>query len=164
MKPVVELDGESLTIPQVAEVAERRIDVRLAASARRRMEASRAWVASAAGDASGLTVYGVNTGYGSLARVRISEERIEELSWNLLQSHAAGTGPRMDDASVRAMMLLRANALAKGASGCRPELVDTLCRMLAADVLPEVPSRGSCGLLGRPGAARAPRSRGVLRT
>jgi len=154
VRPVVELDGESLTIPQVADVADRRIEVRLADRARTRMEASHAWVAQAARgdvrDAEGhtLPVYGVNTGYGSLARVRISEERIEELSWNLLQSHAAGTGPRMDDRSVRAMMLLRANALAKGASGCRPQLVDTLCQMLAHDVLPEVPSRGSCGSSG----------------
>ncbi len=154
MKPVVELDGESLTIPQVADVAERRIDVRLAEAARARMAASHDWVMDAArgrirdADGESIGVYGVNTGYGSLARVRISEERIEELSWNLLRSHAAGTGPRMDDASVRAMMVLRANALAKGASGCRPELVDTLCTMLAHDVLPEVPSRGSCGSSG----------------
>ena len=154
MRPIVELDGESLTIPQVAEVAERRIEVRLANAARVRMEASHAWVAGAARgdvrdeDGDTLTVYGVNTGYGSLARMRISEERIEELSWNLIQSHAAGTGPRMDDRSVRAMMLLRANALSKGASGCRPQLVDTLCQMLAHDVLPEVPSRGSCGSSG----------------
>ncbi|MEO0603647.1 MAG: aromatic amino acid ammonia-lyase [Myxococcota bacterium] len=154
MRPVVELDGESLTIPQVADVAERRVEVRLADAARERMTASLSWVSDAASgrlrDDAGetLSVYGVNTGYGSLARVRISSERIEELSWNLLRSHAAGTGPRMDDASVRAMMVLRANALAKGASGCRPELVDTLCAMLAKDVLPEVPSRGSCGSSG----------------
>ncbi|MEN0063774.1 MAG: aromatic amino acid ammonia-lyase [Myxococcota bacterium] len=154
MKPVVELDGASLTIARVADVAERRQEVRLAEAARARMAKSHAWVADAAQgtirDAEGqtLSVYGVNTGYGSLARVRISEERIEELSWNLLQSHAAGVGPRMDDVSVRAMMLLRANALAKGASGCRPELVDTLCQMLAHDVLPVVPSRGSCGSSG----------------
>jgi histidine ammonia-lyase len=95
-----------------------------------------------------MPVYGVNTGYGSLARVRIDGDQIRALSWNLIRSHAAGVGPPVPADAVRAMMLLRANALARGASGCRPELVDTLCAMLAAGVIPEVPSRGSCGSSG----------------
>ena len=151
---MVELDGDSLTIPKVAAVARDRSEVTLDPAARQRMLASRAWVEDVAAgrltDAAGrpLTVYGINTGYGSLARVRIDAERIAELSWNLIQSHAAGVGPPVDRAVVRAMMLLRANALAKGASGCRPALVELLCAMLNRDVVPEVPSRGSCGSSG----------------
>ena len=83
-----------------------------------------------------------------MARVRIPPARIRELSANLIRSHAAGVGPPLPDEVVRAMMLLRANALAKGASGCQPELVDTLVAMLHAGVTPEVPSRGSCGSSG----------------
>ena len=108
------------------------------------MAASHAWV-------DGIThmpVYGVNTGYGSLARVRIDSHQISELSWNLVRSHAAGVGPEVPVADVRAMMLLRANALAKGASGCRPVLVERLNEMLNAEVTPVVPSRGSCGSSG----------------
>ena len=135
-------------------VARMQRSVGLGSEARSRMEASHAWVSRAARgelrdeDGDPLVIYGVNTGYGSLARVRISLDRSEELSWNLFMSHAAGVGPRMPDATVRAMMLLRANALAKGASGCRPALVDLLCQMLNRGVLPEVPSRGSCGSSG----------------
>ena len=154
MFDVIEIDGESLTIRTVDAVARQGQVVRLAKAARERMAASYAWVDGAArGEArdengEALPIYGVNTGYGSLARVRISMDRSEELSWNLIRSHAAGVGPRMPDEVVRAMMLLRANALAKGASGCRPELVDLLCSMLEKGVHPEVPSRGSCGSSG----------------
>jgi len=151
---VVVLDDGALTLADVAAVARGRAAVRLGDSARQRMQRSHAWVASAAegalrdADGESLPVYGVNTGYGSLARVRIDHEKIRELSWNLVRSHAAGVGPRMPDDAVRGMMLLRANALSRGASGCRPALVDTLCGMLAAGVVPEVPSRGSCGSSG----------------
>jgi histidine ammonia-lyase len=148
------LDGESLTLPLVAAVARKAAVPRLAAAARERMARSAAWVAQAArgevraADGGELPIYGVNTGYGSLARVRIDPDQIRDLSWNLIRSHAAGVGPPVPAEQARAMMLLRANALAKGASGCRPELVDTLCAMLEADVVPVVPSRGSCGSSG----------------
>ena len=118
------------------------------------MEASRDWVAAAAAgevrdaDGSPLPVYGVNTGYGSLARMRIPAEDIERLSWNLIRSHAAGMGEPVAPDVVRAMMLLRANALAKGASGCRPVLVERLLEMLEKGVTPIVPSQGSCGSSG----------------
>ncbi len=108
------------------------------------MVASHEWVAGV----SHMPVYGVNTGYGSLARVRIDTHQISQLSWNLVRSHAAGVGPEVEVASVRAMMILRANALAKGASGCRPVLVERLNEMLNAHVTPVVPSRGSCGSSG----------------
>lgn len=151
---MIALDGQSLDISTVARVARQRLPVALDSSARARMEASCAWVARAARgevtapDGEPLPVYGVNTGYGSLARVRIAPEHIERLSLNLLRSHAAGVGPALPEEAVRGMMLLRANALAKGASGCRPVLVDTLCAMLDKGVIPEVPSQGSCGSSG----------------
>jgi histidine ammonia-lyase len=148
------IDGSGLTLPLVAEVARAGRACALTDEARARMGRSLAWVrAAAAGDLRAddgepLAVYGVNTGYGSLARIRIAPERIEALSWNLIRSHAAGVGEPVADEVVRAMMLLRANALAKGASGCRPEIVDTLLAMLGRGVVPEVPSQGSCGSSG----------------
>lgn len=151
---MVELDGEGLSIPVVAQVARDGVSVRLAPHARERMMQSYDWVRAASqgelrgDDGNPLTIYGVNTGFGSLARVPISLDRSAELSWNLMRSHAAGVGPRMSHEAVRAMMLLRANALAKGASGCRPALVELLCAMLEHGVLPEVPSQGSCGSSG----------------
>jgi histidine ammonia-lyase len=148
------LDGQSLTLEAVAEIAAGRRIPRLHPQARARMERSFDWVMRVAeaglavpgGDPQ--SVYGVNTGYGSLARVRIDQAQIRQLSWNLIRSHAAGVGPPVARPMARAMMLLRANALAKGASGCRPALVDTLCTMLERDVVPEIPSRGSCGSSG----------------
>jgi histidine ammonia-lyase len=152
--PDVSLDGASLTLADVAAVAQGRRGVRLDEGARGRMARSFAWVMAAAGgevvDAQGqsLPVYGVNTGYGSLARERIPSEQVTRISWNLIQSHAAGVGPDLPHEQVRAMMLLRANTLAKGASGCKVDLVDTLIAMLNAGVVPVVPSRGSCGSSG----------------
>src|SRR5688500_5343404 len=151
---MLRLTGQSLDLGDVARIARVGVAVALDDAARVRMEASAAWVRAAARgesvDAAGLplAVYGVNTGYGSLARVHIPKEHIEALSLNLVRSHAAGVGVPLDAEAVRAMMLLRANALAKGASGCRPAIVDTLCAMLARDVVPEVPSQGSCGSSG----------------
>jgi histidine ammonia-lyase len=142
----VTIDGSSLTPATVAAVAREGAKAALDPAARTRMAASLAWVAQAV-DA-GMPVYGVNTGYGSLARVRIPRDRIEALSMNLVRSHAAGVGPPLPHDAVRGMMLLRANALAKGASGCRPELVEALLAMLAAGVTPEIPARGSCGSSG----------------
>jgi histidine ammonia-lyase len=110
------------------------------------MERSLAWVQSVThGDA---PIYGINTGFGSLARVRIPPESTATLSRNLIRSHAAGVGPKAPEEVVRAMMLLRANALARGVSGCRPALVETLLQMLAAGVVPVVPRQGSCGSSG----------------
>ncbi len=148
------LDGASLTLGDIVRVARQRAPVQLTDPARAAMERTASWVSAAAAgtltDTAGapMSVYGVNTGYGSLARVRIGPADIQQLSWNLVRSHAAGVGRPVPHDAVRAMMLLRANALAKGASGCRPALVDTLAAMLDADVVPEVPSQGSCGSSG----------------
>lgn len=142
----VTIDGASLTPESVAWVARDLASVGLDPAARARMEVSLAWIRGAV--ESGLPVYGVNTGYGSLARVRIPRDKIEALSMNLVRSHAAGVGPPLGTDAVRGMMLLRANALAKGVSGCRPALVETLLAMLDRQVTPEIPSRGSCGSSG----------------
>ncbi len=143
--PVV-IDGQHLTFADVVAVARFGRPVQLADAARARMQKSLVWVQQAGtGD---KPVYGVNTGFGSLARVRIAAEQRATLSWNLMRSHAAGVGDALPVPTVRAMMLLRANALSKGASGCRPLLVDTICAMLAAGITPVVPERGSCGSSG----------------
>lgn len=143
--PIV-LDGRSLTVDTVLAVARGGARASLAEDARALMERSLAWVqAMTHGDA---PIYGINTGFGSLARVRIPPESTAALSRNLIRSHAAGVGPPAPAEVVRAMMLLRANALARGASGCRPALVETLLAMLAAGVIPVVPRQGSCGSSG----------------
>ena len=150
----IALNGQSLDLATVARVAREGVPVALDPAARERMEASLGWVRSAANgdvvgdDGESLPVYGVNTGYGSLARVRIAKEHIRALSLNLIRSHAAGVGQPLPPEVVRATMLLRANALAKGASGCRPAMVDALCAMLQRGVIPEIPSQGSCGSSG----------------
>ncbi len=151
---LLRIDGHTLDLSDVVSVARQSRGTVLDADARTRMEASCAWVeqvaAGAIRDADGapLSVYGVNTGFGSLARIAIDGSQSRMLSWNLMQSHAAGVGPRVAPDVTRAMMLLRANALAKGASGCRPALVETILAMLDRDVVPEVPSQGSCGSSG----------------
>jgi histidine ammonia-lyase len=98
--------------------------------------------------ADGATVYGVTTGFGDLANVRIDPARTAQLQHNLVRSHAAGVGPPLPVEVVRAMLLLRANTLAIGLSGVRPELPELLCSMLNAGVHPLIPSRGSVGASG----------------
>ncbi|MDP6934432.1 MAG: histidine ammonia-lyase, partial [Myxococcota bacterium] len=144
--PPLALNGHTLTLDQVVEVARGGRELVLDEQARARMATSRAWVARACKGS--RPVYGINTGFGSLARVRIPPEHSATLSMNLIRSHAAGVGPELPADVVRAMMLLRANALAKGVSGCRPRLVEVVLQMLNADVVPVVPSQGSCGSSG----------------
>ncbi len=153
MSPLV-LDGESLSLLDLVAVARARREVELSPKARAAMRQSLDWVLEAAEgrlcDESGnpRSVYGINTGFGSLARVRIPKEKSSELSRNLVRSHAAGVGSPAPRDVARAMVVLRANALAKGASGCRPILVDRLLDLLNAGIDPAVPSQGSCGSSG----------------
>ena len=142
----VSLDGYALRLLDVAAVADDAAPVSLAPDARTRMQQSRAVVESLA--ARGEAVYGVTTGFGKLSDIAIPAERLAQLQLNLVRSHAAGVGPRLDERIVRAMMLLRANCLAKGFSGARPELVDLLCAMLNARLWPDVPEQGSVGASG----------------
>ena len=140
------LTGNELAFPQLYSVALHHETVSLSADAIARMEASRAVVDRLV--ASGKTAYGINTGFGKLASVRISSEQVRQLQVNLVRSHACGVGEPLSEAETRAMMLLRANALAKGLSGIRPSVVETLIRMLNAGVHPVIPSQGSVGASG----------------
>jgi histidine ammonia-lyase len=140
------LTGNDLTFTQLYAVALRHEPVSLSPEAVTRMKASRAVVDHLV--ASGKTAYGINTGFGKLASVRISADQVRQLQINLVRSHACGVGAPLSEAETRAMMLLRANALAKGLSGIRPTVVETLCAMLNAGVHPAIPSQGSVGASG----------------
>ena len=140
------LDGNSLTLDQLLAIADDRALVGLAAAALDRVRAARAVVdRKAAGD---TPVYGINTGFGSLAEVPIPRESLAALQLNLIRSHAAGVGDPLPARSVRAMMALRANVLAKGYSGIRPATLEALIALLNRRVHPLVPSRGSVGASG----------------
>ncbi len=140
------IDGNSLTLADVVRVARERRSVRLDPGARALMERVREIVERKL--ASGEVVYGVNTGFGKLSDVAIPPGRLAELQVNLVRSHAAGVGPDLPEDEVRAMMLLRANVLAKGHSGVRPELAELLLGMLNAGLYPPVPEQGSVGASG----------------
>src|ERR1700682_2520407 len=140
------LTGNDLSFQQLRAVALQHESVSLHPSAIERMKSSRAVVDKLV--ASGLTAYGINTGFGKLASVRISTEQVRQLQVNLGRSHCCGVGTPLNEAETRSMILLRANALAKGFSGIRPEVVETLCAMLNAGVHPEIPSQGSVGASG----------------
>ncbi len=142
----IALSGNDLTFQQLYDAALRGQNVSLTPAAMERMKASRAVVERVV--ASGATAYGINTGFGKLASVRISAEQVRQLQVNLVRSHASGVGAPLSEAETRAMMLLRANALAKGLSGVRPRVVETLCQMLNAKVHPVIPSQGSVGASG----------------
>jgi histidine ammonia-lyase len=140
------LNGQLLTLTQIEAVSLANCRVEIAPEARARMEASRATIEEIL-DA-GQTVYGVNTGFGKLSDVRIPHESLAQLQTNLVRSHAGGVGNPLSEAESRAMLLLRANVLAKGFSGNRPALVDLLVAMLNASVHPVIPEKGSVGASG----------------
>jgi histidine ammonia-lyase len=142
----IQINGEHLDFPQLYRVVFEGEKVELAAPARERMLASRAVIERLI--ASDQAVYGVNTGFGKMASVRISREQIGELQVNLVRSHACGVGAALSENETRAMLLLRANAIAKGFSGVRPLVAETLCAMLNSGVHPVIPSQGSVGASG----------------
>ena len=146
MSATVTLDGRSLTIADVVAVARHDARVAVAPETRQRVTRSRAEVEAAV--ARGDTIYGVNTGFGKLAHVRIPPDDLRALQLNLIRSHASGVGEPLPVEAVRAMMLLRANVLLMGTSGVRPVIPDTLVAMLNAQVHPTVPSQGSVGASG----------------
>src|SRR5437773_140294 len=143
---MITLDGSSLTIEQLVAIADRGERVGLADAARDRVRASRAVVDRRA--QSDTPAYGINTGFGSFADVRIPSDALEALQLNLLRSHAAGLGAPLPARAVRATMALRANVLAKGFSGISVETLEALLALLNHDVHPRVPSRGSVGASG----------------
>ncbi|MFX1481981.1 MAG: histidine ammonia-lyase [Promethearchaeota archaeon] len=142
----VRVDGESLTIEDVVNVARRNEPVQLDDSVISRVESSREVVEKAMRE--GRVVYGVNTGFGELAHVSIDKEDLARLQVNLVRSHSVGVGTPFSHEVVRGMMLLRANALAKGYSGVRLVVIETLIEMLNKDVTPLVPQKGSVGSSG----------------
>jgi histidine ammonia-lyase len=142
----VGLDGRSLTIEQVGVVARSGARVELTVPARDRVAAARAGIEARI--AAGEVIYGVNTGFGRLADVRIPDEQLGQLQRNLLRSHACGVGEPFPEDVVRAMLLLRANVLAGGYAGVRPVVVERLIDLLNAGVHPVVPCRGSVGASG----------------
>jgi histidine ammonia-lyase len=142
--PVV-LDGEALTIEQV-EAVSRNETVSLSPAALARMQASREPVERlAAGEA---PIYGVNTGVGLLADIRIAREELDLLQINVVRSHAVGVGQPLERSVARAMMLIRANVLAKGFSGIRPAVAELICGLLNRGVTPVIPEQGSVGASG----------------
>lgn len=143
---LVLLDGEHLSLADVRAVAESRAEVSLSPAAIEKMNRSREPVERlAAGDE---PIYAVNTGVGLLADVRIERGEIEQLQVNVVRSHSTGVGPPMSREVVRAMMLIRANVLAKGFSGIRPLIAERLCDFLNRGVTPVVPEQGSVGASG----------------
>jgi histidine ammonia-lyase len=143
--PVV-LDGNALTIDDVFSVAVRSAPVSLAPAARERALQSRRHVEALV--ERNAVAYGVTTGFGKLSDVVIPIDRIAELQVNLIRSHAAGVGALLPEREVRAMMLLRANVIATGYTGARPDLAELLIGMLNAGLHPPVPEQGSVGASG----------------
>src|SRR6266481_4229502 len=142
----MELNGEQISLVQLAAVASGGEAVHITDLARPRILASRKLIEQII--ERDAVVYGVNTGFGKLADVRIGRHELRQLQLNLVRSHACGIGNRLSEPEVRAMMLLRANVLALGLSGVRCELIELLCEMLNRRIYPVVPEKGSVGASG----------------
>ena len=143
---MLELDGQRLSLAQVVAVARGEERVAFSSQARTRLEQSRRVVEAII--AEDRSVYGVNTGFGKLSDIHIEQSDLRALQLNLVRSHACGLGAPLSIAESRAMLLLRANVLALGYSGCRPLLVETLVAMLERGVTPIIPEKGSVGASG----------------
>jgi len=144
---LLEIDGHHLTLENTERVAHGTAgEVRLAASAKGALVSARRLVEDMV--AQGQRVYGVTTGFGRLAEVVIPPEQRVELQRNVIRSHASGLGAPLDRAATRALMLLRANTLAHGHSGCSPRAVELLLDCLNAGIHPVVPEFGSVGASG----------------
>ena len=140
------IDGETLTIENVHEVAFDRRRVTLHPHAIEKMTSSRTVIEAIVNE--DRAVYGVSTGFGKLSDVHVGHEQITPLQHNLVRSHASGIGDPFGEEECRALMLLRANVLAKGLSGVRPVVVERLCDLLNHHVYPAIPCRGSVGASG----------------
>jgi histidine ammonia-lyase len=146
VRPTILLDGDSLSLEDLSRVASGDAAAALAPRAAARVDAARAVIERAV--AEDRVVYGVTTGFGNFANVHIPQTKLKELQLNLVRSHAAGTGPALATHAVRAVMLLRANCLAKGFSGIRRQTLELLLACLEAGVHPVVPAQGSVGASG----------------
>ncbi|MFJ5789424.1 histidine ammonia-lyase [Lysinibacillus sp. NPDC093197] len=143
---VIQLDGHTLTTTQIDQIARGDVQVAIAPNALERVQASRARIEKRLTD--GHTIYGVNTGFGKLSDVQIAEADNELLQLNLLRADAVGVGVPLETTIVRSMMVLRANALAKGYSGIRQETLQLLVALINHNVHSIVPSQGSVGASG----------------
>ena len=143
---VLELNGQPLSLEQIHQVAGGSMDAAIAPAARQGIEASQAVVERIV--TSNETAYGINTGFGKLSDVRISSGDLQQLQRNLVRSHACGLGEPLEEAEVRAMLLLRANVLAKGLSGVSYQLIELLVALLKSRVHPVIPAKGSVGASG----------------
>jgi histidine ammonia-lyase len=143
---MLELDGQRLSLQQVADVARGALQVGLSEQARVRIERARRIVEKIIDE--GRIVYGVNTGFGKLSDVHIEPGALRQLQLNLVRSHSCGVGSALSESETRAMLLLRANVLALGYSGARTAIVDMLVRLLERGVHPVIPEKGSVGASG----------------
>ena len=142
----VYIDGETLTIEDVVKVARKNTAVVLSKKAKEKVKESRQILEKMV--ESNKTIYGVNTGFGALSKIKISPLNIKKLQLNLIKSHSTGIGNPLETDIVRATMLLRVNTLAKGNSGIRLETLETLVEMLNKKVHPIIPAKGSVGASG----------------
>ena len=140
------VDNQLVALTELRQAWMEPVRVELGPEAQRRIAESRELIEDVV--AHGDTVYGVNTGFGQLASVRIGDDELAELQENLVRSHAVGVGVDLDDETVRLIMLMKVIALAEGFSGVRLELVDTLCALINNEIYPRIPSRGSVGASG----------------
>ena len=141
------LRGEGVRIQDVVKVSRREYSkFELSAEARMKMQASRKYIEDRI--AKGEVMYGINTGFGAFSSVRISDSELEQLQKNLIRSHSMGVGEPFTREQTRAIMFLRANALARGHSGIRPAVVEKILEFLNEDILPVIPSQGSVGASG----------------
>lgn len=144
--PEVHIDGEKLTIEDVVKVTRKNWKVVIPEKVRKKVEKSREVLEKLVKE--NHVIYGVNTGFGALSNIVISPQEIKQLQLNLIRSHSTGIGKPLDTEIVRALMLLRANTLAKGYSGIRFETLETLVNMLNKGVHPTIPAKGSVGASG----------------
>src|SRR5438067_5465094 len=142
----ITLDPGRLTLAQLRSLWSAPATVAVHGAARAAIDASSAAIARVVSQS--RVVYGVNTGFGSLARTRIDASRLAELQRALVLSHAAGTGALLDDAVVRVVIAQKVAALARGYSGVRYDIIDALVKLMNASVLPCIPSQGSVGASG----------------
>jgi histidine ammonia-lyase len=143
---LMELSGRRLSLEEISSVAKGGVGLSVSNAALDRIRSTRAVVEKLLSES--RVVYGVNTGFGKLADIRIPDSELEALQLDLVRSHACGLGPPLSVPETRAMMLLRANVLALGYSGCRTELVVSLLEMMEREVHPLVPEKGSVGASG----------------
>lgn len=146
LKGSFELKGESLKVQDLYHLAHNKIQITLAFQAREKMISSRSYIEKRiqVGD----VMYGVNTGFGAFSSVVISKEQVVDLQKNLIRSHSVGVGSPFTPQQTKAMMILRANALARGHSGVRPTVVEKIIEFISKDIFPVIPSQGSVGASG----------------